>query len=117
MTSPRSEESDARSPWDQDEADWLIGKQVVVGITRLAADGKTVKAQSQYHGKIVAADEADGFEIECEGAWAGRRMILPSDLSAFRFLDDGENAPWPRCKGVENLEIVSNWTFVEPSNS
>jgi hypothetical protein len=106
MIYPQPDDSDERPSWDQDKADWLIGKHVVIGITRLASDGRTVKAQSQYHGKIISADEIDGFKIECEGAWAGKTMTLPPDLRAFRFSNLGENP-----------EIISNWTFVEPSKS
>ncbi len=106
MSSRRRERNDARPAWNPVKADKLIGKHVLIGITRLASDGVTVKAQSQYRGKIVAADEVDGFKIECEGAFAGKIMTLPADLRAFRIVDSGERP-----------EIVSNWTIVEPAES
>ncbi|MFZ1078144.1 MAG: hypothetical protein WAN31_00475 [Methylovirgula sp.] len=113
MTSPRPEESETR-PWDQDKANWLIGKHVVVGITRLASDGRTVKAQSRYRGKVISADRVDGFEIECEGAWAGRIMTLPPDLGAFRLVDADENKLRSTGEAVKDPEIIANWTIVEP---
>ena len=36
--------------WDQDEADWLVGKYALVGVTYLAPDGETVTSKEQYHG-------------------------------------------------------------------
>jgi hypothetical protein len=115
MISPEPEENNERPLWDRDEADWLVGKEVVVGITRLAADGVTVKAQSQYRGKIVSADEVDGFKLECEGNLAGRIMTLPPDLRAFRIVKPSE----PKATGASggDPEIISNWTIVEPSES
>jgi hypothetical protein len=115
MISPQPDESDGRPSWDQDEADWLIGKHVVVGITRLASDGRTAKAQSQYRGKIISADEVNGFKIECEGSFAGKIMTFPADLRAFRYVDGGE-LKRPISEVVENPDIISNWTIVEPSN-
>ena len=117
MISPEPDDRDEGSSWDQDEAEWLIGKQVVVGITRLASDGVTVKAQSQYHGKIVSADEVDGFKVECEGKLAGRIMTLPPDLSAFRIVNSGEHKPQSTGEAADESEIVSNWTIVESSKS
>jgi hypothetical protein len=117
MIYPQPDENDARPSWDEDEADWLIGKHIVVGITRLASDGRTVKAQSQYRGKIISADEADGFKIECEGALAGEIMTLPPDLRAFRFVDAGEDKLRSTGEGAEKPEIIANYTIIEPSRS
>jgi hypothetical protein len=117
MISPEPDDRDEASSWDQDEADWLIGKQVVVGITRLASDGVTVKAQSQYHGKIISADEVDGFKVDCGGKLAGRTMTLPPDLSAFRIVNRGERKLQSTGEIADEPEIISNWTIVEPSTS
>ena len=117
MISPEPDDRDDGSSWDQDEADWLVGKQVVVGITRLASDGVTVKAQSQYRGKIVSADEVDGFKIECGGKLAGKIMTLPPDLSSFRIVEPDEQKRQSSSKAADEPEIVSNWTIVEPSKS
>jgi hypothetical protein len=117
MISPEPEERGEGSSWDQDEPDWLVGKQVVVGITRLASDGVRVKAQSQYHGKIVSADEVDGFKVECEGKLAGRTMTLPPNLSAFRIAKAGEQKLQSGGEIADEPEIISNWTIVEPSKS
>jgi hypothetical protein len=117
MTWPEPDDGDGRPSWDQDEADWLIGKHIVVGITRLASDGRTVKAQSQYQGKIIDADGVEGFKVECEGAFAGRIMTLPADLRAFRLVDADGNRLQSLSEAAEDCSVIANWTIIEPSRS
>jgi hypothetical protein len=114
---PASDESDGPPSWDQDEADWLIGKCVLVGVTYLASDGVTVSSQGQYHGKIVSADQEKGFAIECEGAWAGRTMGLPPVLSAFRPADPGEYKLRSTGEVVKDPDLLATWSIVEASKS
>jgi hypothetical protein len=114
---PASDEPDGPPPWDQDEADWLIGKHVLVGVTYLASDGVTVSSQGQYHGRIVSADQSKGFAIECEGAWAGKTMGLPPMLSAFRLADPGKYKLRSTGEVVEDPDVLATWSIVEPSKS
>ena len=74
---------DEPSVWNQDDADWLVGKYALIGITHVAADGETVTGQDQYHGRIESADSEKGIEMVCEGRWSGQKMMLPPDLAAF----------------------------------
>jgi hypothetical protein len=104
-------------PWNQDEADALVGKYVLVGITWLAADGETVKNQGQYHGRIVSADASNGFQIECEGAFAGKTMGLPPDLRAFGPADPGEYRLRSTGEVVQDPDLLASWSVKEPLNS
>jgi len=97
--------------WDPDEADWLVGKYTLVGITYLASDGKTVTSQGQYHGRIVSADKETGFRIECEGKWAGHPCCLPPDLSAFRTAGPGEYRLRSTGETVTNPDVLATWTI------
>jgi hypothetical protein len=114
---PSTEESDGPPAWDQDEADWLIGKYVLVGITYLASDGETVKSQAQYHGRIVSADPKVGFKIECEGRWAGQTMGLPPVLEAFRPADPGKYRLRATEEVVEDPDVLATWSITEPVRS
>jgi hypothetical protein len=114
---PPSDEQDESLPWDQEEADWLIGKSVLVGITWLEPDNETLKAQGQYYGKIVAADKQNGIKIECEGTWAGRTMGLPPDLRAFRPADPGEYKLRSTGEVVTDPDVLSTWTITAPYKS
>jgi hypothetical protein len=103
--------------WNQDEADWLIGKYALVGITQLAADGKTVKSKDQYHGTIQSADQDGGFELACEGKWAGRKMMLPPDLAAFFRAEPGEYRVKASSDVVIDPDVLASWSIVEPASA
>jgi hypothetical protein len=108
---------DGRPEWDQEEADWLVGKYALVGVTWLAADGKTVKAQGQYHGRIVFADKTNGVRIECEGTCSGQPMTLPPDLRAFNPAKPGEYKLRATGEVVTDPDILATWTATEPLKS
>jgi hypothetical protein len=114
---PPLEASDGPPQWDQEEADWLVGKYVLVGITWLEPDEKTVKARGQYHGKIVAADREKGFKIECGGAWAGKALGLPPALEAFRPAKPGKYELLTTGETVTDPDVLATWTIVEPYKS
>jgi hypothetical protein len=114
---PRLDETEGKPSWDQDEADWLIGKYVLAGITYLAADGKTVTSQHQFHGRITKADASVGFTIECQGAAAGKTMVLPPHLQAFRLADRANTDCARRVKSSKIPDILTTWSVVEPSKS
>src|SRR5882757_3051670 len=103
-------------PWDQEEADGIVGMSVVVGITRLAADGKTVKSQTQYHGRITGA-KPNGFEITCEGKSAGETMTLPPDLRAFHHARPGQYKLRSTGETIENPDLTTSWSITESSKS
>jgi hypothetical protein len=103
--------------WDQDEADGLVGLLVLVGVTYLAADGKTVKSQAQRYGRIVTANEANGFEIACEGKWAGETMKLPPVLQTFHHAKPGRYRLRSTGEMIENPDLTTAWSVTERSNS
>jgi hypothetical protein len=114
---PPIEEPDGKPEWDQDEADWLVGKYVLVGITRVAADGKTVKSQEQCHGRVTKAERNVGIAITCEGARAGQDVVLPPDLSAFRLAGPGQYNLRSTGEVVVDPDMVTTWTITEPAKS
>jgi hypothetical protein len=105
---------DAPPEWNQDKADWLIGKTVLVGITCVASDGATVTSQSQYYGKIIAAERNKGISIACEGQWSGQTELLPPDLRAFEPANPGEYRLRSTGEVVKDPDILSTWTVNEP---
>ncbi|HEY4141084.1 MAG TPA: hypothetical protein VGM57_06710 [Pseudolabrys sp.] len=111
---PPFEETDEPPEWDQEEAGWLLGKYVIVGVTRLRADGATLIGQAQYHGKIITVDKKKGVEIECAGKWLGQHIWLPPHLSAFDPADKGEYRLRSTGEVVNDPDVVSSWTVKEP---
>jgi hypothetical protein len=104
-------------PWDQDEADGLVGQLVLAGITYLAADGKTVTSQVQSWGRIVSA-KPEGIAIVCEGKiWTGQTMTLPPDLRAFQAARPGEYRLRSTDETIENPDLTTSWTITQPAKS
>ena len=114
---PPSEDTKGPPAWDQEEADWLVGKYVLVGVTYLESDGETVKSQGQYHGRIVSADRTAGIAIECEGKWAGKTMCLPPILEAFHPADPGDYRLRSTGEVVKDPEILATWSVTAPTKS
>ena len=112
---PLLEGREGEPEWDQDEADWLIGKYVLVGITRVAFDGKTVKSQDQFHGRVTKAERNVGITIACEGAAAGRDVVVPSDLRSFRPARPGRYTL--RSNRIDDPDFPTSWTITEPAKS
>jgi hypothetical protein len=96
--------------WDDDDADWLIGKYVLVGVTYLASDGETVTSQVQYHGRITKAAQAEGITIACEGTSAEKSLVLPPDLAVFTLARPGEYKLRSTGEVVHNPDMLASWT-------
>lgn len=109
------EPEDDPNIWNQDEADWLVGKYALVRVTQLAADGQTVKSKDQYHGIIQSADRDNGIELACEGKWAGQTMMLPPDLAAFFRAEPGAYKLKMSADVVIDPDVLASWSIVEPS--
>lgn len=114
---PSRHHYDDPTVWDQDDADWLVGKYALVGITHVAADGSTVTGQDQFHGRIESADQQNGFELACEGEWAGQKMTLPPDLAAFQRAEPGEYRLKASKDVVIDPDVLASWSIVEPANA
>ncbi len=114
---PSFDEAKGPPKWDQSEADWLIGKVAIVGVTNLASDGTTVKSQAQYHGKIVRADCNAGIVIECEGVWSGKTMTLPPMTGAFHPADSGEYRLRSTGEIIKDPDVLTTRSITEPVKS
>jgi hypothetical protein len=109
--------TDDPTSWDQEEADDFLGLTVLVGVTALAHDGKTVKWQAQYHGRIVSADRTEGIKVACEGRWVGTTMVLPPVLGAFQPAKPGEYRLRSTGETVQNPDLTTTWSVTEPLRS
>jgi hypothetical protein len=111
------EKIDGPPEWDQSEADWLIGKTVLAGITRLASDGTTIKSHQQYHGKIVRADRSAGIVMECEGVWSGKTITLPPMTSNYHPANSGEYRLRSTGEIIKDPDVLTTWSVTEPAKS
>ena len=111
MASPQS-----APEWDEERARWLVGKVVVVGLTRLAADGKSVVAREQFHGVIEAAEQAVGIRIACKGASPMETMMLPPTTKPFLDAKPGPYHLKPSGDIVKNPAVTVSWTLTDPQS-
>ncbi len=114
---PPPDEAGAAPKWDQDEADWLLGKHLLVGLTYLAPDNRTVTSKAQYHGRIVSVEQNNGIVVELEGAWAGKTMTLPPALVAFRPANPGEYRLRSTGEIIKDPDVLTAWSITEPYKS
>jgi hypothetical protein len=117
MPSDRSELADDPIGWNDDEAKWLVGKFALVGVTHVAADGETVTGQDEYYGRIESADRDKGIEMACEGRCAGRKIVLPPDLTAFHRAEPGEYRLKASTEVVNDPDVLAIWSIVEPAGA
>jgi hypothetical protein len=113
---PPVEEPDGEPEWDEDDAEWLMGKYVLVGFTFVAADG-IVKSQDQFHGRVTKVEKNFGITIACEGARAGEEIVVPPHLGAFQLADPGQYKLRLTGEVVIDPDMVSSWTIHEPARA
>lgn len=111
-----SEEEPLHPDWDEARARWLVGKHVLVGIRRYAADGATLVEQSQYHGIIVEAHSRRGFRIKCVGERDGDAETLPPETRAFIDAESGEYRLHSTGEVVVDPDVTTAWAFTAPHN-
>ena len=113
---PIDRELGGKPEWNQDDADFLIGKYVLVGITYVAADG-TVTSQGQYHGRVTTAEENVGITIACEGSRAGETCVVPPDPKSFQLARPGRYTLRSTGEVIEDPDMTTSWTITATTKS
>ena len=100
--------------WDEDRARGLVGKQVLVGVTQLAADGKTVVKKEQFHGMVMSAVEGVGITVvSLSGANEGETLTLPPVTAAYQDAKPGNYRLKSTGEVVTNPDVTVSWTVTE----
>lgn len=100
--------------WDADRAAWLMGKVVLVSLTRLAADGTTVLEKQQFQGNIVSAEPSTGILVAGRGAHAPEALMLPPTTKPFLNAKPGTYRLKPSGEVVTDADVTVVWTITEP---
>jgi hypothetical protein len=113
---PINQEPDGKPEWDQDDADFLIGKYVLVGMTHVAPDG-TVTSQEQFHGRVTKAEQNVGITLACEGTRAGETVVLPPHPTAFQLAGPSRYTLRSTGEVIEDPDMTTSWTVHAPPRS
>ena len=98
------------------DADFLIGKYVLVGMTHVAPDG-TVTSQEQFHGRVTKAEQNVGIAVACEGTRAGETVVLPPNPTAFQPAGPGRYTLRSTGEVIEDPDMTTSWTIHAPPRS
>ncbi len=109
-----SEASNGAPAWDKERALALVGKSVVVGVTTVGPDKKTVVSQEQFHGMILTAVEGRGIEVVClSGAKEGETVMLPPTTTPYLDAKPGDYRLRSTGDVVTNPDLTVMWTVYQ----
>jgi hypothetical protein len=96
----------ARAPYS------LLGKYVLIGVTRIAADG-TFLERGERHGRIALVDQDAGIRIVLAD---GEVLTLPPNPDAFHDAKPGIYRLRSTGEEVVDPDLTTVWTIREPPN-
>ena len=88
----------------------LVGKSVLVGITRIDAAG-TFLEKGECHGRITSVDGSDGIKVTLSD---GEVLTLPPDPDSFREAKPGIYRLRSTGEEVVDPDLTTVWTIREP---
>ena len=88
----------------------LVGKYVLVGITRIEANGDLIE-KVECHGRITTVDGDTGIEIALSD---GELLTLPPNPDAFRDAKPGIYRLRSTGEEVVDPDLTTIWTIREP---
>lgn len=100
-----------RPSWNALAAEAMVGKLVIVGITRMTADGPE---QEQMFGVVKSADATKGFELQLQGTREGETYRLPPHAQNFFPAPPGEYRLRSTGEVVVDPDYTSTWTLYPP---
>ena len=98
--------------FDEDQAQLVIGKQVLVGVTYCSREDEVLKLE-QFHGTIVRASRKEGVIVQLSD---GTERWLPPDLSKLEPACPGNYRLKSTGKTIVDPDYLSMWT-VYPQKS
>lgn len=100
--------------FDDDDAKAIIGKRVLVGITRRTRDDE-VTGLEQFHGEVVRATREEGIILRVNEA--GEERWIPPDLSRLEPAAPGHYRLKGTGEAVVDPDFLSTWTVYPPEQA
>lgn len=97
--------------FDDEKAQALIGKRVLVDVTYRSRSEKVLE-QKQFYGEIISISRFDGIIVRLQGLQEERR--LPPDLSRLQPAQPGQYPLKGSDAVVVDPDLVSSWTVYPP---
>ena len=91
----------------------LLGKYVLIGITRISADGDFLE-EGECHGRIALVDPDLGIRVLLSD---GEVLTLPPDPGSFRAAKPGVYRLRSTGEEVVDPDLTTVWTIREPAGS
>lgn len=99
--------------WNQEDAEKLIGKYILIGITYVDSNNNVTK-RKQLHGIIKRISKKKGILVSLKGVNKGQNYNLPPDYSNFHKASTGSYHLRSTNENIENLDLTTIWTINSP---
>ena len=99
-----------RSEWNQKEAEKLIGKYVLVGITYVDSNNH-ITERKQLHGVIKTVLKNKGILVSLKGVNEGQEYNLPPDYSNFKKAIPGSYHLHSTNEDIKDPDFTVTWTI------
>jgi hypothetical protein len=106
-------EDDGQPPWDDADAEALVGSHVLIGLTHCSASGEVIDRE-QLHGLVQKADRREGFLISLQGAHEGESQRFPPHPAAFEVANPGVYRLRTTGEEVVDPDYLATWTVTKP---
>jgi hypothetical protein len=104
---------DGRPSFDNEVANRLIGKLVLVGITYQSRLGEPV-GMEQFFGTVSEVDSFRGIAVLLSGTHSGETKWFPPDPSAFHAAGKGQFRLRSTGEIVNDPDFTAQWTLTLP---
>lgn len=94
--------------YDESEAQSLIGKRVLVGLTYRSHADEVLRLE-QFHGQVVRVSESEGIIVLLGGS--NEERWLPPDLSRLEVASPGEYRLKSTGEVVVDPDYLATWTI------
>lgn len=103
---------DPREPFDQERANSLVGKYIMIGITHRTLEGLFLYRE-QLHGVIVSAAPG-GITVALRGLHEGEFWVMPPELEFLEPARPGLYALHASGEMVRDPDLFATWNMDEP---
>ncbi len=107
------DQKDEPPEFDQDSANAMIGKKVLVGVTVEDRHGQ-FKRQEQFFGRVASVSKGKGILLELQGTRVGETKWLPPATNYYYKADPGRYTLRGTGEFVDDPDFTCTWLLIQP---